>query len=167
MAQHESRSPKNRVYNQFNSGGDLKELPNYSADKKNGWGLFQRDDTAGGIYVDTQQVYNWQSNTQVFYQEMIEKQAAQQRFFNAVAAAYPNIPAAQSPPSGFTFPGTITAMTALEAGTITLSMAQKNAPNQRWAALPTRTLGSSIGPRDNGVTPPTRKTISTKSFMMK
>jgi hypothetical protein len=55
-----------------------------------------------------------------FYGELAEKGEAQQRFFNAVATAYPNDAEAQSPPTLFTPSNCITSLTAFEAGMITL-----------------------------------------------
>lgn len=125
IAQHESRTPSNKIYNQFatangSSWGDLGQ-PFYSPLEGNGWGMFQRDPTGGGIAVTTAQVYSWQTNTQVAITELQSKQAAQQRFFNAVANAYPNDPEAQNPPSSYpAYPGSSTNMSALDMGTITL-----------------------------------------------
>jgi alpha-tubulin suppressor-like RCC1 family protein len=119
MAQHESRQG-NRVYNQFNSGGDGPgnlELPNFGP--PDGWGIAQLD-TPLGVSASTSEVYSWRNNAMTFYLELAEKQATQQRFFNAVAAAYPSNSEAQAPPTSFTHPGTSTTMTALEAGTVTL-----------------------------------------------
>jgi hypothetical protein len=82
--------------------------------------MFQRDDSQGGIYVDTAQVYSWKQNTSVFYTEMAQKQAVQRRFFTAVARAYPGVPEAHNPPTSWAHLGTTTTMTALEAGTMTL-----------------------------------------------
>jgi hypothetical protein len=137
IAQHESRqtiSGADRVYNQFNAGGSQAELPNYSADGYDGWGIFQRDDTGGGIYVTTEQVYDWIENTSVALTELNSKQSTQQRFFSAVAAAYTNDAEAQTPPASYpAYTGSSTTMTALDMGTITLYNGA--------AGCPTSTIG--------------------------
>ncbi|MBX7157111.1 MAG: hypothetical protein K1X66_01810 [Verrucomicrobiae bacterium] len=71
IAKHESRQG-NQIYNQFNNASDPpKEQPNFGP--PNGWGIFQRDDTDGGIYVDTKQVYSWKENNTVAIEELDQK----------------------------------------------------------------------------------------------
>jgi hypothetical protein len=138
IAQHESRQPIGGkwyyIYNQFalvngGSWGDQGQ-PSYAKSEGDGWGIFQRDATGGGIPVTTAQVYSWQTNTQVAIQELQTKQAAQQRFFNAVANAYPNDPEAQNPPTGPAYPGSPTTMSALDMGTITLYNSARGCPHE-------------------------------------
>lgn len=114
MAQHESRQGQ-RVYNHFNSGGSTKELPNLGP--PDGWGIAQLDRPLG-VSANTKEVYSWHANVEKFYAELNEKQAAQQRYFDAIQRTYPS--QYQAPPANFVHPGTSTSMTALEAGIITL-----------------------------------------------
>jgi hypothetical protein len=113
IVQHESREG-NKVYDQFNPSGSTAELPDYGA--PDGWGIAQLDHPLG-VSANTEEVYNWQLNLSKFYQEIDQKIAAQQRFFAAVAAAYPTDTDAQNPP---TTPLYGQSMTALAAGAITL-----------------------------------------------
>jgi hypothetical protein len=127
IAQHESRQGQ-KIYNEFNSGGAQAELPNFSgtsvANPQDGWGLFQRDDTGGGIYVDTDQVYSWAVNTSVAMQELTAKQSLAQDYFTAIQRVNPTT--YEPPPDTNTVwgepgdPATSTTLTALQAATITL-----------------------------------------------
>jgi hypothetical protein len=81
-------------------------------------------------------VYNWQLNINTFYQEIDEKIAAQQRFFAAVAAAYPSDPDAQNPPQTTLYGQS---MSALAAGAITLYNGVGAPPG--GTPCPTTTLG--------------------------
>lgn len=130
IAQHESRQTygSDKTYNEFNAGGLQAELPNFSgtssSNPQDGWGIFQRDDTGGGIYVDTDQVYSWAVNTSVAMNELASKQALAQAYFTAVQRTYPT--QYQAPPDNLTNwgkpgdPATSTTLTALQAATITL-----------------------------------------------
>jgi hypothetical protein len=125
IAQHESRQG-NTIYNEFNSSGSQAELPNFSGGypAQDGWGIFQRDDTHNGIYVDTDQVYSWAVNTSVAINELAAKQSLAQDYFNAIQRVNPTT--YQPPPDNLTNwgksgdPATSTALTALQAATITL-----------------------------------------------
>jgi hypothetical protein len=110
IVQHESRQG-NRIYNEFNTGA-LAELPNFGA--PDGWGISQIEG------ANTAQVYDWSANVQAALAILQSKNAAQQRFFDAVARTFPNDADAPHPPASFTPPGTSTSMTALEAGATTL-----------------------------------------------
>lgn len=114
MSQHESRQ-RQRVYNHFNSGGSTKELPNLGP--PDGWGIAQLDKPLG-VSANMKEVYSWHANVEKFYAELNEKQAAQQRYFDAVQRTYPS--QYQAPPANFVHPGTSTSVTALEAATVTL-----------------------------------------------
>ncbi|MBX7156891.1 MAG: hypothetical protein K1X66_00695 [Verrucomicrobiae bacterium] len=90
IAKHESRQG-NQIYNQFNSGGDGPgnlELPNWG--DPNGWGVFQRDDTDEGIYVDTKQVYSWQENNTVAIKELTDKKKGVDQYLNQIQQQYTN-----------------------------------------------------------------------------
>jgi hypothetical protein len=74
MVQHESRQSSkagNRVYNQFNSGGPTRELPNFSgnAPKEDGWGIAQLDKPLGKRALSGE-VYSWKMNLQMFQEEL-------------------------------------------------------------------------------------------------
>jgi hypothetical protein len=106
IAQHETRTPSNKVYNQFatangSSWGDLGQ-PFYSPKEGNGWGLFQRDATGGGIAVTTGQVYNWQTNTQVAIQELDQKWTSADRILRYFRNRYGNQPGWVEPPQSYT-----------------------------------------------------------------
>lgn len=101
IAKWESYQPTyNATYNQFNAGGPLIALPNYSADGADGWGIFQRDDTEGGIYVDTNQVYSWKINSDVsIQQELPEKWQNANGYLTGLQTAYPTQYNQDPPPS--------------------------------------------------------------------
>jgi hypothetical protein len=113
QVQEESRQGSH-VYNQFNPSGSTAELPNYGA--PDGWGIAQLD-TPLGVSANTEEVYNWQLNLNKFYQEIDQKIGVQQRFFAAIAAAYPTDTDAQNPPTTTLYG---TSISALAAGAITL-----------------------------------------------
>lgn len=105
IAQHETRTPSGNVYNQFattdgSSWGD-KGQPFYSPVEGNGWGLFQRDATGGGLIVDTGQVYSWQVNTQVAIQELGQKWTIADRIFRYFRNKYGNQPGWEEPPQSY------------------------------------------------------------------
>lgn len=105
MAQHETRTPSNKVYNQFatangSSWGDLGQ-PFFSPKEGNGWGIFQRDGTDGGIAVDTNQVYNWQSNTLVAKQELDQKWTAADRILRYFRNKYEGQSGWEEPPQSY------------------------------------------------------------------
>ena len=116
IVQHESREG-NKVYNQFNYKNlkhNPRELPQWGS--PDGWGIAQLD-TPLGVSANTEEVYNWQLNLNKFYQEIDQKIAAQQRYFAAIATAYPTDTDAQNPPTTTLYGQS---MTALAAGAITL-----------------------------------------------
>ena len=106
IAQHESRTPSNKIYNQFatangSSWGDLGQ-PFYSPLEGNGWGMFQRDPTGGGIPVTIGQVYSWQVNTQAAIQELGQKWSNTDRFLRYFRNKYGNQAGWQEPPQSYT-----------------------------------------------------------------
>lgn len=119
MVQHESRQG-NRCYNQLNSGGDGSgnlERPNFGA--PDGWGIAQLDKPLN-VSASTNEVYEWKKNVDKFYLELDEKEVATNRFFNAVAQAFPNDPDAANPPASYTISGTSTAYSAKQLSTMIL-----------------------------------------------
>jgi hypothetical protein len=82
--------------------------PWHAASEGNGWGVFQRDDTGGGIPVTTNQVWNWQENVKVALQqdeqgvlgkgELQQKRDAVDRVFNDYQTRHPSKYAQQPPP---------------------------------------------------------------------
>lgn len=76
IIQHESRQDEygNKVYNQFNSGGSSKEVPNFSGNypDEDGWGIAQLDKPLD-VSASTVEVYNWQQNVSKFYAELDQK----------------------------------------------------------------------------------------------
>ena len=99
FAKWESRdSSSHHYYNQFANGKNdgsvgahgAKGWPFYSPEEKNGWGMFQRDPTDGGIPVTIDQVWNWHTNVQVaVQQELVEKQTTATSYLQSVGSSPP------------------------------------------------------------------------------
>lgn len=125
MVQHESRQG-DRVYNQFNAvarNPRFLELPNKdSTPGTDGWGLAMIEG------ANTMQVYNWRSNITGAAAILADKQAATNRFFEAVAFTYPSDPEARNPPGAYTVPGTATAIDARSLSTIVLYNGARGTP---------------------------------------
>ena len=98
LIRHESKQ-KNRVYNQFNTGGDTIHWPNktddiHYVDKKTGtnaisrqwgWGISQIDrkaidDPSNTVYVTTAEMYNWRTNVDSAVGKIVASQATYERF---------------------------------------------------------------------------------------
>lgn len=129
IVQHESRLG-DRVYNQFNSSGSWSELPNFSGSgKDDGWGIAQLDRPLDQR-ASTEEVYNWKSNIDKFYQELWDakqgKEAVMKRYFKAIKRLHPK--KYEDPPNQFVHPGTSTSMTAMDAGVITLYNGPQGCP---------------------------------------
>jgi len=77
------------ILNQFNSPkASSREGKLYDPcfGSPSGWGMFQRDDHEQGIFVDTDQVWNWQVNAQVAtQQEMAQKETAAANYVDNIA----------------------------------------------------------------------------------
>lgn len=119
IAEHESRQTKvatDRVFNQFNTDGGSKEKPNFGA--PDGWGMFQRDPSHGGVQPTTKEVYSWHENTTAVLAEFEKKRQEAQRYFDAVKRTFPT--KWEEPPASYTETGTTTATTAMEAAIITM-----------------------------------------------
>jgi hypothetical protein len=75
IAQHESRDPNDKIYNQFNTYYPPLEEPLATG---NGWGVFQRDPKHKGFEVTSDQVWNWKTNVMVAIKELDSKRAIAQ-----------------------------------------------------------------------------------------
>jgi len=122
IARLESGSLKpNQYFYQFNKGdlttGKLAGTPNWG--HPDGWGIMQVD-SARGTQITTKEVYDWKENLKGGIEVLETKISATNRFFAAVAAAYPNDPDAANPPLSFTVPGTNKALPAKVISTIVL-----------------------------------------------
>lgn len=142
VAKHESaQDTYNAIYCQFNAGGPTLALPNYGY--ANGWGIFQRDDTGGGIPVTTDQVYSWKVNSDVsVQQELPQKWNGANNYLNGLSTQYPTQYGQDPPPTYTTGNGTVFAaidtltMEAYNgAGTYShlLTFYPSNAHGHRWA----------------------------------
>jgi len=142
IAKHESAQDKyNAIYCQFNAGGSTMAFPNYGY--PNGWGIFQRDDTGGGIPVTTGQVYSWKVNSDVaVQQELSQKWNSANNYLGNLQNNYSTQFQQDPPPSYTTGNGTVfAAVDALcmeaynGAGSFStlLSFYPSNAHGHRWA----------------------------------
>ena len=142
VAKHESaQDTYNAIYCQFNAGGPTLALPNYGY--PNGWGIFQRDDTGGGIPVTTDQVYSWKVNSDVsVQQELPQKWNGANNYLNGLSTQYSTQYGQDPPPTYTTGNGTVFAaidtltMEAYNgAGTYShlLTFYPSNAHGHRWA----------------------------------
>jgi hypothetical protein len=112
IAQHESRQWK-QVFNQFNEGGRVANEPNFGA--PDGWGLFQID-SARGAKVSTAEVWDWRTNAQAGFDELVTAERDTRNYFAAIQRTYPS--AYEPPPETYTPPGCKTVLTAEEASII-------------------------------------------------
>jgi hypothetical protein len=124
MVQHESRQGARgiyRVYNQFNSGGPTKELPNFSgnAPKEDGWGIAQLDKPLGKPAASGE-VYSWRKNLDKFQRELEQKQRTAELYVQALRSVYLPQGVWEELPEPFMRKGTITPMSSLEAAVIQL-----------------------------------------------
>lgn len=115
IVRHESRQDK-KIYNQFNIKGQYAEEANYSADGKDGWGMFQRDGDRGGVPASTQEAWNWQANVDGGIAELGRKKIEAQSYFNAVKRTYPD--KWEEPPVNTTVSSTV--VPYLDAAIITM-----------------------------------------------
>ena len=106
VAKHESAQDQyHAIYCQFNAGGSTVALPNYGY--PNGWGIFQRDDTGGGIAVTTDQVYSWKVNSDVaVQQELYQKWNSANTYLGNLQSSYPTQYQQDPPPTYTTGNGT-------------------------------------------------------------
>jgi hypothetical protein len=124
IVQHESRQTVNGVdfiYNEFNAGGSLKELPNFSGNypREDGWGIAQLDRPLN-VSASTAEVYSWHDNLSKFYAELGQKQSFAITYVNALRSVYQRLGTWEGPPLDFVRPGTSTHLSALEAAVIVL-----------------------------------------------
>ncbi len=99
IAKWESHDTSNHPwYNQFANGKSdgspgahgAKGWPFYAAEEKNGWGMFQRDPSGGGIPLTLGQLWNWHENVKVaVQQELVEKRNIARNYLMTVG---PNPP---------------------------------------------------------------------------
>jgi len=109
IAQHESRQWK-QVFNQFNSGGRVPNEPNYGA--PDGWGIFQIDSSRGAT-VSTAEVWDWRTNAQAGFDELVTAESDTRNYFLAIQRNYPD--SYEPPPATYTPPGCKTTLTSEEA----------------------------------------------------
>jgi len=124
MVQHESRQSSKgagRVYNQFNSGGPTRELPNFSGNypKEDGWGIAQLDKPLGKR-AKSRDVYDWKTNLATFQLELEQKQKNAVDYVNALRRFYEPQGLWEELPEPFVREGTVTTMSTLEAAVIQL-----------------------------------------------
>ncbi len=112
IAQHESRQWK-RVFNQFNEGGRVPNEPNFGA--PDGWGIFQID-SARGATVSTAEVWDWRTNAQAGFDELVTAETDTRNYFLAIQRNYPD--AYEAPPATYTPPDCKTSLTYEEASII-------------------------------------------------
>lgn len=111
VAKHESRWG-NEVYNQFAPRDGIygkKGEPFYTPLEGNGWGLFQRDPTGGGLPTTTQQVWDWTENVRGGITELDSKLAVATRYWSRLQKNYPTQYAECPPPSLVVEGNTLTA----------------------------------------------------------
>jgi len=123
IVQHESRTPSDRVYNQFatangSSWGDQGQ-PFYSVIEGNGWGMSQLDNPLG-IATSTEEVYGWKINVEKMLLELQQKKNWANNYVNALRGFYQPKGKWEEPPATYTPPSASTAVTSLEASYITL-----------------------------------------------
>ncbi len=109
IAQHESRQGR-RVFNQYNEGGRVANEPNFGP--PDGWGLFQID-SARGARVSTAEVWDWRTNAQAGFDELVTAERDTRNYFAAIQRNYPR--QYEAPPATYTPPGCTTVLTAEEA----------------------------------------------------
>lgn len=124
MVQHESRQGARgtyRVYNQFNSGGPTRELPNFSgnAPKEDGWGIAQLDKPLGKRAASGE-VYSWRKNLDKFQRELELKEKTAELYVQALRSVYMQQGIWEELPEPFMRKGTTTPMSSLEAAVIQL-----------------------------------------------
>lgn len=123
MARHESRQG-DRVYNQFNSGGDLQGVPNRGA--PDGWGVAQIDRRSNRVilntdpeqyfppnhpglgahqYTATEEVWNWHENINAMQAKLVEKRTTYITFINRFRNAYGEQANWSEPPEEHTIGG--------------------------------------------------------------
>jgi hypothetical protein len=124
IVQHESRQTAkgvSRVFNQFNSGGEKRELPNFSGNptKENGWGIAQLDKPLGEP-TDTGEVYSWKMNLAKFQRELDQKKTTAQQYVDLIRRIYAPQGLWEAPPAVFVREGTVTPMDSSELATMQL-----------------------------------------------
>ena len=109
--QYDKSIAKWRIYNQFNSEGGYKEMPNWG--EPNGWGIGQIDRNINTSKVETDEVWNWKTNVINSVTIMLQKRDDHQRFMRYIKEDFGVDPPATNTVNGFTF-------TAEEWGTMIL-----------------------------------------------
>jgi len=123
IVQSESRTPSDRVYNQFatangSTWGDQGQ-PFYTPLEGDGWGMSQLDNPLG-VRASTREVYGWKLNVDKLLIELHEKKNFANYYVNALRAHYQPTGKWEEPPPTITPLGASTAVTSLEASYITL-----------------------------------------------
>jgi len=114
IAQHESRQG-NKVFNQFNSYGNVANEPNYGP--PDGWGLYQID-SARGMDVTTGEAWDWRTNVEGGIRELRTCEKHTHDYMAAIKRMYPS--QWEEPPATYTPPGCDTVLTWEEASIIQL-----------------------------------------------
>lgn len=115
IAQHETRDGQ-RIYNQFNCKGSLKELPFFGG--PDGWGLFQIDRSSESGETTTKEVYSWEENVSAGQSKLNQKKSDAERFIRWIRNLWGSDSRWEEPPVTWTISSS--QFTPIELATIVL-----------------------------------------------